>query len=141
MIRRCWRCRGWVVTWPWQRPYCRDVEACLLRYWRNVTVSMATRRTMVFPRWMPEPDREVLPPPDPEGIEWSRPEDMHVCGVCSGSGRVLGRRDYETGMVPSLRCEWCDGTGVEPTYRQSSQLRARIRQTARYFLRMEVPAL
>lgn len=96
--RRCRRCGEPVWVWPWQHPYCRDFERCILSEW------VLQIETDI---WHPD-----LLEPGPVWFE-QPPDDIEKCSRCMGFGSVV-RLDWESGPV-YVDCERCKTTGIDPS--------------------------
>jgi hypothetical protein len=135
MIRRCRRCSRWVFGW---RPFCRGrrLDECLHREWVNTTVAPVEWRALLlrYPGAGAAVDWLASLPVRPDPLVGEEPWDIAVCSVCKGDGSVRSRyRDYETGGRSIIECPNCEGSGVEPTYQQSEELRRSIARASAYW--------
>lgn len=54
----------------------------------------------------------VEPPPDPESLDATRPDDLDLCAVCRGDGAVqVQTGDPYPGAWDGVECWACAGTG------------------------------
>ena len=56
-------------------------------------------------------DEPESPPPDPQSLDATRPEDIDDCSMCMGEGLV---DDMREGEPVDVLCWVCGGTGLVP---------------------------